>query len=379
MEYQDIISCAESAGWYILPHNILHFRHNNLCGGVTIRVHVTNLNIGVNVSIKIDNANRKIVVRDVDRDRLEKIFRDPARNIERQDRNLGGQNVADPRLRAARLRGENLRQRPLVAVDQIWQNIVNIPPVNPRRGGNIFDYNIVIRDADDRVDNDGLGWNLPLMPRGGNNQPRRVVQRVARPADRWPGAGHVFYERIFNAAGGRRAEQNVANDGKNVKEDKEDVSDDDGDQMMAEAVAKEEEAVGQVAKKKKVSFVEMYGKDVGDYVEKIKQEIDAKHKDDAPVDGKNPPFAAVRALFPPLAPVPPPGMAVGPDGKVAPQLELMREQLLREELRRENLLRDELRREELRRANLLRDELRREVVLRGKGGPGPNADGDDRW
>ena len=29
MEYQDIISCAESAGWYILPHNILHFRHNN--------------------------------------------------------------------------------------------------------------------------------------------------------------------------------------------------------------------------------------------------------------------------------------------------------------------------------------------------------------
>ena len=86
MEYQDIISCAESAGWYILPHNILHFRHNNLCGGVTIRVHVTNLNIGVNVSIKIDNANRKIVVRDVDRDRLEKIFRDPARNIERQDR-----------------------------------------------------------------------------------------------------------------------------------------------------------------------------------------------------------------------------------------------------------------------------------------------------
>merc|ERR1719402_1629574 len=108
---------------------------------------------------------------------------------------------------------------------------------------------------------------------------------------------------IFNAAGGRRAEQNVANDGKNVKEDKEDVSDDDGDQMMAEAAAKEEEVVGQVAKKKKVSFVDMYGKDVGDYVEKIKQEIFAKHKDDDPVD--------VRALFPPLAPVPPPGMAVG--------------------------------------------------------------------
>jgi len=182
----------------------------------------------------------------------------------------------------------------------------------------------------------------------------------------------VYYERIFNAAnaarGGLRAELNMINDVKNAKGDKEDVSDDEGDQMMAEALVKEEEAVGQVAKKKKVSFVEMYGKDVGDYVEKIKQEIDAKHKDDGP------PFAAVRALFPPLPPVPPPGMADADGGKFVPQVELRREELQQEE---------ELRRLELEREELLREVARRGggggVVFMGKRGPGPKADGGDRW